>query len=97
MEQLKLSENLIKELQNVLVTSDHRAGDPYIMVQYLAAIMGYLVGRQDIPTTRKQEIHEELSAFAKHVMDDIDQTYQRKQQQQQSQREAFGIWRPDDN
>ncbi len=94
MEQIKLSENLIKELQNVLVSIDHRAADPYIMVQYLAATMGYMVGRQDIPISRKQEICEELNAFNVHVMEDIDRTIQK---QQQASQEAFGIWKPGDN
>jgi hypothetical protein len=97
MEQIKLSENLVKELQNVLVSIDHRAADPYIMVQYLAATMGYLVGRQDIPLSRKQEICEELNAFNTHVMEDINQTIQKQKQQQQASQEAFGIWKPGDN
>jgi hypothetical protein len=97
MEQIKLSKDLIKALQNVLVSIDQRAADPYIMVQYLAATMGYLVGRQDIPLSRKQEICEELNAFNQHVMEDIDQTIQKQKQQQQASQEAFGIWKPGDN
>jgi hypothetical protein len=97
MEQIKLSKDLIMALQNVLVSIDHRAADPYIMVQYLAATMGYLVGRQDIPLSRKQEICEELNAFNQHVMKDIDQTIQKQKQQQQASQEAFGIWKPGDN
>ena len=97
MEQIKLSENLVNELQNVLVAADDRAADPYIMVQYLAATMGYLVGRQDIPSSRKQEICEELNAFNVYVMEDIDQTVQQQKQQQQASQEAFGIWKPGDS
>ncbi len=95
MEQLKLSDKLVEELRRVLVSVDNRASDPYVMVQYLAAIIGYLVGRQEISMAQKSEIHEELSAFAKYVMDDIDQTL-RQRKQQPSPSEAFGIWRPGD-
>ena len=95
MEQLKLSEKLVEELRQVLISVDNRASDPYVMVQYLAAIIGYLVGRQEISTAQKSEIHEELSAFTKHVMDDIDQSV-RQRKHQSSPTEAFGIWRPGD-
>ena len=96
MEQLKLSDKLVEELKRVMIAVDKRANDPYVMVQYLAAIIGYVVGRQEISMAQKSEIHEELSAFAKHVMDDIDQTV-RQQKQQPSSAEAFGIWRPGDD
>lgn len=98
MEQLKLSDRLIEDLQRVLISSDDRAKDAYIMVQYLAAVMGYVVGKQEISTPEKAEIHEHLSAFAKHVMDDIDQTLQQRgQQSTASAAEAFGIWKPGDD
>ena len=95
MEQLKLSEQLIRDLQQVLVSVDERANDPFNMVQYLAAVIGYQIGRQNISTQQKQQLHQELSAFVKHVIDDIDQTLQRREHQATSG-QAFGIWKPGD-
>lgn len=94
MEQLRLSDKLVNDLQAMLMAVDERAKDPFITVQYLAAITGYIVGKQDMPTAQKQEAQEELAAFTKHVMEDIDQTIQRRKQQST---EAFGIWRPGDS
>jgi hypothetical protein len=96
MDQIKLSDRLIDDLQAVLIAEDEHAKDPYVTMQYLAAIMGYLVGKQGINTERKQDVLTDLSAFAKHVMGDIDQTIQ-KRTQQAGASEAFGIWRPGDS
>ncbi len=94
MSQLKLSDKLINEIQADLVSVDERAQDPYVMLQYLAAIQGYVVGRQQIETVDKRQIQEELSAFTKHVMDDVDNSM--RQRNQQPRGEALGIWRPED-
>lgn len=94
MSQLKLSDHLINEIQSDLVSADKSARDPYVMLQYLAAIQGYIVGRQQIDSGEKRQIHEELSAFAKHVLDDVDNTI--RQQSQTPRGEALGIWRPED-
>ena len=96
MDQIKLSDRLIDDLQAMLIAEDEHAKDAYVTMQYLAAIMGYLVGKQGIATQQKQEVLMELSAFAKHVMDDIDQTIQRRKQPTGTS-EAFGIWRPGDS
>ena len=96
MDQIKLSDRLVNELKAVLIAEDERARDSYVTMQYLAAIMGYLLGKQGIAMEQKLEVYTELSAFAKHVMDDIDQTMQRSKQQAGSS-EAFGIWRPGDS
>jgi hypothetical protein len=91
MEQLRLSQGLVDDMLAVLIQADERARDPQIAMQYLAAVLGYLLGTQDIPSAQKQEIHEHLSALARHVVDDVHQTLR---QRQQPQGEAFGIWRP---
>ncbi len=96
MDQIKLSDRLIDDLQSVLIAEDEQAKDPYVTMQYLAAIVGYLVGKQGITTAQKQEVLTDLNAFAAHVMGDIDQTVQ-KRKQQSGASEAFGIWRPGDS
>lgn len=93
MSELKLSDNLINEIQSDIVSVDTSARDPYVMLQYLAAIQGYVVGRQQMETVEKRQILDELSTFAKHVMDDVDSSM--RQHSQQAQGEALGIWRPE--
>lgn len=91
MDKLQLSGELVVALQRVLAENDGRARDSFIAVQYLAAVLGFMVGREDIPTGRKLEIHDELFALARHVLDDVDGSMQARK----PQGEAFGIWKPD--
>ncbi len=93
MDQLKLSRELIEKIEKVLVEEDERAKNPLLAGQYLSAIIGFIVGNHDLPSSEKNEIMNELNAFAKHVYDDI--TRQR-QQNIQPRGEAFGIWKPGD-
>ena len=88
MDQLKLSRELIEKIEKVLVEEDERARNPLLAGQYLSAIIGFIVGNHDLPSGEKNEIMNELNAFAKYVYDDI--TRQR-QQTMQPKGEAFGI------
>jgi hypothetical protein len=93
-DQLKLSRELIEKVEKVLVEEDERARNPLLAGQYLSAIIGYIVGNHNLPTHEKNEIMNELTAFAKYVYEDI--TRQR-QQTMQPRGEAFGIWKPGDS
>lgn len=94
MDQLRLSKELIDKVQQVLVDEDERTKNPLLAGQYLAAIIGFIVGNHDLPTGEKNEIMNELNAFAKYVYDDI--TKQR-QGAMQPKGDAFGIWKPGDS
>lgn len=94
MDQLRLPKELIDKVQQVLVDEDERAKNPLLAGQYLAAIIGFIVGNHDLPTGEKNEIMNELNAFAKYVYDDI--TKQR-QVTMQPKGDAFGIWKPGDS
>ncbi len=91
MDQLKLSRELIEKIEKVLVEEDERAKNPLLAGQYLAAIIGFIVGNHELPSGEKNEIMNELNAFSRYVYDDI--TKQR-QQTMQPKGEAFGIWKP---
>ncbi|MEA3411989.1 MAG: hypothetical protein U9R74_10685 [Pseudomonadota bacterium] len=93
MDKIQLSGELASALQKVLAENDDRARDSFIAVQYLAAVVGFMVGREQISSARKLEVHDELSALMKHVLEDVDGSMQR-QQPQTPRGDAFGIWRP---
>ena len=93
MDQLKLSRELIEEIQKVLTEADERAANPILAGQYLAAITGFVIGSHDLPTGEKNEIMNEIVAFAKYVYEDV--TRQR-QANIRPKGEAFGIWKPGD-
>ena len=92
MSELKLSDELIESIQNILVQNDERCSDTGIAVQYLAAILGYVLGNQKMPHNEKQEFLEQLFAFSQHVLDDVGGG--QDQPAPPPPQEAFGIWKP---
>jgi len=92
MEPIRLSDDLVTELQNVIVKHDERAGDPGIAVQYFAAVIGYSLSQQSFPPEQKKELLEQLFAFSNHVLDDCESDQPQAPQQQN----AVGKWRPGD-
>jgi len=96
MAQLQLSPQLVTDICAILEKADSNAADSGVASQYLSAIIGYLLGQQDMPMSEKQDIINELSAFSMHVVKDVDQ--QRQPQApaatQPPTGDAFGIWKP---
>ncbi|MEJ2643613.1 MAG: hypothetical protein P8180_01560 [Gammaproteobacteria bacterium] len=88
MSELQLSNELVRSVQTVLEAHDERARDPGIMVQYLAALTGFVLGQQNMDTASKHGLLGQLSAFSKSVLDDVSQPDTPPPAQ-----EAFGIWR----
>jgi len=98
MSELQLSDQLIEAITKTLTDHDQRASDEGIAVQYLAAIIGFVVGKQTFPAQDKKEFIEHLYAFSNHVLDDVSQDNQQATPPPQApQQEAFGIWKPSDN
>ena len=94
MDQLRLSKELINKIQQVLVDEDERAKNPLLASQYLAAVIGFIVGNYDLPAGEKNEVMNELNAFSKYVYNDI---LDKRQVTASPKGEAFGIWKPGDN
>lgn len=97
MSELKLSTELVDNLRQVLVDHDSTAQDPGLASQYLCAVVGFLLGQQEIPAAQKSQLQEQLSAFMLHVMQDVDSQRQQAAPAaapQGSAAEAFGIWKP---
>lgn len=94
MSELQLSHEMIRAVQDVVVARDPQAEDSGVTAQYLSAIIGVLLGSQDMPKATKKEILEQLYAFSEHVMADIEE---QRQPARPAAEEAFGIWRPGDD
>lgn len=90
-DELQLSRQLIDSVQQVVIQHDERAKDPFIGSQYLAAVIGFLVGNSNLPSNDKKDIVNELASFMNHVYQDI-----AKQQATPvaPPGSAFGIWKP---
>lgn len=96
MSELQLSAKLVKEIQTLITQHDESAKDPGVTSQYLCAVVGFLLGQQEMPADQKEEIIDNLGAFIKHVADDVG-----KQSQATASappppppQDAFGIWKP---
>jgi len=89
MSQLKLSTQLVSQMHEFLIQHDESAQDPGVATQYMCAVVGCLLGEQDMPESQKEEILEQLFAFTRHVTQDIAQ-----QMRTPPPEAAVGIWKP---
>ena len=89
MSQLKLSTQLVSQMHEFLIQHDENAQDPGVATQYMCAVVGCLLGKQDMPESQKEEILEQLFAFTRHVAEDIAQQMQAPPPQVE-----VGIWKP---
>jgi len=95
MSELQLSAKLVGDIQQLLQEHDPASADPGVTSQYLCAVVGFLLGQQDMPAAEKDEVMEQLGAFIKHVADDVgSQKQQAAAPPPNVQQSAFGIWKP---
>jgi hypothetical protein len=91
MAEIQLSSQLFQDIQQA-VARQHPGADQGTVMQYLAAVMGYMLGNQrQMSDPQKAEFMDELCGFARHVYQDL---AKQAQQQQAAQAQAFGYWEP---
>lgn len=94
MSELQLSAKLVGDIQQLLQTHDAAAADPGVTSQYLCAVVGFLLGQQEMPAGQKEEVMEQLGAFIKHVAEDVGNQKKQAAPPPPPQQDAFGIWKP---
>jgi hypothetical protein len=94
MSELQLSTKLVSDIQALLQEHDASATDPGVTSQYLCAVVGFLLGQQEMPADQKAEVLDQLAAFMKHVADDVDTQKQQPAPPSPPQQDSFGIWKP---
>lgn len=97
MSELKFSGQLVQQLLTTLVEHDERAEEDSVATQYLAGTIGFLLGREErLTRDQKDEILQELAAFAARVIEDVESHRGEEEQapQQPQAGEAEGVWRP---
>jgi len=92
MADIQLSSQFFQDIQQAVQRQDPEA-DQGVVMQYLAAVMGYMLGNQrGMPAADRDAFMDELCGFARHVYEDLAQ-----REQQQTRRpagQAFGYWVP---
>jgi len=89
---IQLSSQLFEDIQQAVQRQDPQA-DQGVVMQYLAALMGYMLGSQrDMPAAERDAFMDELCGFARHVYEDLAQREQAQPKQPAAQ--AFGYWEP---
>lgn len=95
MADIQLSSQLFQDIQDAVKRHEPDA-DQGVVMQYLAAVMGYLLGSQHtMPAADRDGFMDELCGFARHVYVDVVQQQQQQQQQASPPAgDAFGYWEP---
>jgi len=87
---IQLSGELISGVKDVLVKHDTDADDDLMSMQYLSAIIGYVLAHQTNPGLDKRGFLNDLSTFMGQVLEQVEADMKPQQASQQ----AFGIWKP---
>ena len=87
---IQLSGELISTVKQVLVQHDASAENDLMTMQYLSAIIGYVLAHQTNPGLDKRGFLDDMTTFMGQVLDQVEADMK----PQQPSQEAFGIWKP---
>ncbi|MGB5640572.1 MAG: hypothetical protein WBM63_15750 [Sedimenticolaceae bacterium] len=94
MADIQLSSQLFQDMTQAVLRQDPQA-DQAVVMQYLAAVMGYMLGSQrEMQEADRDALMEELCGFTHHVYGDVVRQQQQQKQQQPPSGNAFGYWTP---
>jgi hypothetical protein len=93
MAELSLSTEVVNNVIKVLQEHDSSASDQMVASQYLAAVIGFIVSKENFNDDQRNEVINELSSFIRYVSDDLRGNVEQSPQAQAQ--EAFGVWKPE--
>ena len=94
MAELSLSTEIVNKVLKVINEHDASASDSLVATQYLAAIIGCVVSKENFPDAQREDVINELSSFIRYVVDDLRGAEQNNTAAAPTG-EAFGIWKPE--
>jgi hypothetical protein len=95
MSDIQLSPKLFQDIQQAVISQEPEAAkDAGLMMQYVGAVLGYILGSQTMQVEHKREFLQELNGFIAHVMEDTTEKSQPKTPPQAPAANAFGYWNP---
>ena len=71
MAELSLSTEIVNKVLEVIKEHDSTSSDQLVASQYLAAIIGFVVAKENFSDEQRNDVINELSSFIRHVADDI--------------------------
>ena len=94
MADIQLSSQLFQDIQEA-VNKQHPGADSGTVMQYLAAVCGYMLGSEPgREKAAKDEFLKELCGFAEHVYMDLQGRQQQPAPAAPPAQPAFGYWHP---
>lgn len=94
MAEIQLSSELFEQIQQAVLKQQPDA-DQGVVLQYLAAVMGYMLASQrNMQDQDRDAFLDELFAFARHVYDDVSAQRQQQAAPAAPAAAAFGYWEP---
>ena len=93
MAELSLSTEIVNNVLEVLQKHDESASDQLVASQYLAAIIGFVVSKENFSYEQRNDVINELSSFIRYVVDDLRGA--QSQNAKPSSEDAFVIWKPE--
>ena len=93
MAELSLSTEIVNSVVEVLQKHDAATSDHLVASQYLAAIIGFIVSKENFSDEQRNEVINELSSFIRYVSDDLRGA--NKKTKPEPSGDAFGIWKPE--
>ena len=94
MAELSLSTEIVNKVLEVIQEHDSTSSDQLVASQYLAAIIGFVVAKENFSDEQRNDVINELSSFIRHVADDI-RGESSNAVPDAPAGESFGIWKPE--
>lgn len=87
---IQLSPELVDNLKSVLLKHDSSTKDDRLLMQYLSAVIGFVLAHQTQPGFDKRSFLDDVHTFTGQVLTQVESDMQVEHQE-----EAFGIWKPE--
>ncbi len=93
MSSIQISPELVSDIRSVLEKHDENAKEIGVGIQYLSALLGYVVAGFPSELDQKRQILQQLFQFSEHVLSEN----AAPAQTQAPSQEAYGVWKPENN
>ena len=84
---IQLSDAMVSEMKAVVAKHDAAADNDLYFMQYLSAVTGYVLAKQDQADLDKKGMLGDLTHFMGQVLDQVEKDMKPPE-------DAFGVWKP---